>query len=106
MPMNEIDYIGLLLIPMSVFAGFLLKRKDMDHPNDKWVYVICSTLMAYTAPEFIIDYFSLSSGKDFITFVIAVFGGLIILNMWTILSNTAVLKTLISMFIKLGSKES
>jgi hypothetical protein len=97
----------VLLIPMAVFAGFLLKRKDIENKSDKWVYVICSTLTAYTAPDFIIAFFPTltENAKGFIIFVSAIFGGLIILNIWRLLSNELVWQSALSMFIKTGKKD-
>jgi hypothetical protein len=92
---------------MAVFAGFLLKRKDIESNSDKWVYIICSTLMAYTAPDFIVDFFPTltENAKGFIIFISAIFGGLIVLNIWRILSNDVFWQSLVSVFVRRNRDE-
>jgi uncharacterized RDD family membrane protein YckC len=93
--------VEVLIMPLSILSGFLLKRKDLKTRTDQLVYIIFSFLVAWTGPHFIMSAFpSISiNAMGFLTFVCAVFGGLIILNLWRILSDQGLLLRFVEKYV-------
>jgi hypothetical protein len=90
------------LIPAGIIAGFLLKRDDLLSRADKFAYLVFSVGVSHYAPSAIRDFYPTVSdnGMGLLSFGCALFGGLILLNFWRILSRRQFWETLIERIMR------
>jgi hypothetical protein len=83
------EWLGPLLIPAGLLSGYFLKRRDLPRRSDKFAYFIFASGTAFFCPDLLESAFPMlgNNGRGFLTFVCAVYGGLILFNVWVALSH-------------------